>query len=211
MTLSDIVTKIDVNTEKNTGQKLNQQLPYDVLIVGSGPAGASAAIYAARKGIRTGIIGERFGGQVLDTIDIENYISVSKTEGPKLATALRGHVNDYDIDIIDSQMVAKLIPADAADKLHKIETVSGATLRSRSIIIAIGDKWLDMNLPGEKEYRTKGVTYCPHCYGSLFKGKRVAVIGGGNSGGEAAIDLAGVVEHVTLLEFTPEMRADAVL
>ncbi|HGJ5883779.1 alkyl hydroperoxide reductase subunit F [Arsenophonus sp.] len=211
MTLSDIVTKIDVNAEKNTVQKLNQQLPYDVLIVGSGPAGASAAIYAARKGIRTGIIGERFGGQVLDTIDIENYISVSKTEGPKLATALRGHVNDYDIDIMDSQMVAKLIPADAADKLHKIATVSGATLRSRSIIIATGAKWRDMNVPGEKEYRTKGVTYCHHCDGPLFKGKRVAVIGGGNSGVEAAIDLAGVVEHVTLLEFAPEMRADAVL
>lgn len=199
MTLSDIVTKIDVNAEKNTVQKLNQQLPYDVLIVGSGPAGASAAIYAARKGIRTGIIGERFGGQVLDTIDIENYISVSKTEGPKLATALRGHVNDYDIDIIDSQMVAKLIPADAADKLHKIATVSGATLRSRSIIIATGAKWRDMNVPGEKEYRTKGVTYCPHCDGPLFKGKRVAVIGGGNSGVEAAIDLAGVVEHLSML------------
>ncbi|HGJ5872611.1 MAG TPA: alkyl hydroperoxide reductase subunit F [Arsenophonus apicola] len=211
MTLSDIVTKIDVNAEKNAVQKLNQQPPYDVLIVGSGPAGASAAIYAARKGIRTGIIGERFGGQVLDTIDIENYISVSKTEGPKLAAALRSHVNDYDIDIIDSQMVAKLIPADSAGQLHKIETVSGATLISRSIIIATGAKWRDMNVPGEKEYRTKGVTYCPHCDGPLFKGKRVAVIGGGNSGVEAAIDLAGVVEHVTLLEFAAEMRADAVL
>ncbi|HGJ5859514.1 MAG TPA: alkyl hydroperoxide reductase subunit F [Arsenophonus nasoniae] len=211
MTLSDIVTKVDVNAEKNTVQKLNQQPPYDVLIVGSGPAGAAAAIYAARKGIRTGIIGERFGGQVLDTIDIENYISVSRTEGPKLAAALRSHVNDYDIDIIDSQMVAKLIPADTVDQLHKIETVSGATLRSRSIIIATGAKWRDMNVPGEKEYRTKGVTYCPHCDGPLFKGKRVAVIGGGNSGVEAAIDLAGVVEHVTLLEFAPEMRADAVL
>ena len=210
MTLRDIVTKIYVNAEKNAVQKLNQHPAYDVLIVGSGPAGASAAIYAARKGLRTGIIGERFGGQVLGTIDIENYISVSKTEGPKLAAALRGHVNDY-VDIIDSQIVAKLIPADTAVQLHKIETLSRATLSSRSSIIATSAKWCDMNVPRKKEYRTKEVTYCSHCDGPLFKGKRVAVIGGGNSGVEATIDLAGIVEHFTLLEFAPEMRADVVL
>ncbi|ECV9095769.1 alkyl hydroperoxide reductase subunit F, partial [Salmonella enterica subsp. enterica serovar Enteritidis] len=163
------------------------------------------------KGIRTGLMGERFGGQVLDTVDIENYISVPKTEGQKLAGALKAHVSDYDVDVIDSQSASKLVPAAAEGGLHQIETASGAVLKARSIIIATGAKWRNMNVPGEDQYRTKGVTYCPHCDGPLFKGKRVAVIGGGNSGVEAAIDLAGIVEHVTLLEFAPEMKADQVL
>ncbi len=211
MTLAEIVAKVDTGAEKRTAEELNQRDAYDVLIVGSGPAGASASVYAARKGIRTGLMGERFGGQILDTVDIENYISVPKTEGIKLAGALKSHVDDYDVDVIDSQIAAKLIPANKEGGLHQVQTASGATLKARSIILATGAKWRNMNVPGEEQYRTRGVTYCPHCDGPLFKGKRVAVIGGGNSGVEAAIDLAGVVEHVTLLEFAPEMKADQVL
>ncbi|AIR63339.1 alkyl hydroperoxide reductase subunit F [Enterobacter sp. Ap-916] len=211
MTLAEIVGKIDTGAEKRAAEALNQREAYDVLIVGSGPAGAAAAVYAARKGIRTGLMGERFGGQVLDTVDIENYISVPKTEGQKLAGALKAHVDDYDVDVIDTQSASKLIPAKTEGGLHQIQTASGATLKARSIIVATGAKWRNMNVPGEDQYRTKGVTYCPHCDGPLFKGKRVAVIGGGNSGVEAAIDLAGIVEHVTLLEFAPEMKADQVL
>lgn len=211
MTLEQIVSKIDTGAEKRQAEALNARAPYEVLIVGSGPAGVSAAIYAARKGIRTGLMGERFGGQVLDTVDIENYISVAKTEGQKLAGALKVHVDEYDIDVIDSQSASTLVTASVEGGLHQLVTASGATLQARSIIIATGAKWRNMNIPGENQYRTKGVTYCPHCDGPLFKGKRVAVIGGGNSGVEAAIDLAGLVEHVTLLEFASEMKADKVL
>lgn len=211
MALTEIVSKVDSNAEKRTAQLLNQKDVFDVLIVGSGPAGASAAVYSARKGLNTGLIGERFGGQVLDTVDIENYISVPKTEGAKLAGALKVHVDDYQVDVIDSQTVSRLIPSESEGGLHQIETASGAILKTRSLIIATGARWRNMNVPGENEYRTRGVTYCPHCDGPLFKDKKVAVIGGGNSGIEAAIDLAGIVEHVTVLEFAPEMRADAVL
>ena len=211
MTLAEIVSKVDTGAAKRTASELSNREPYEVLIVGSGPSGVAASVYSARKGIRTGLMGERFGGQILDTVDIENYISVPKTQGEKLAGALKSHVNDYDIDVIDSQSAARFIPASVEGGLHQIETESGAVLKARSIIIATGAKWRNMNVPGEDQYRTKGVTYCPHCDGPLFKGKRVAVIGGGNSGVEAAIDLAGVVEHVTLLEFAPEMKADQVL
>ncbi|AHF77313.1 Alkyl hydroperoxide reductase subunit, FAD/NAD(P)-binding protein [Sodalis praecaptivus] len=211
MTLSEIVNKIDTGAAARAAQALNQREVYDVLIVGSGPAGAAAAVYSARKGIRTGLLGERFGGQVLDTVDIENYISVPKTEGARLATSLKAHVDEYDVDVIDVQSASRLIPAAAPGQPHQIETASGARLTARSLIIATGARWRNMNVPGEELYRTRGVTYCPHCDGPLFKGKRVAVIGGGNSGVEAAIDLAGLVEHVTLLEFAPAMRADAVL
>lgn len=211
MTLAEIVNKVDTGAAQRVAQTLSEKVAYDVLIVGSGPAGVSAAIYAARKGIRTGLICERFGGQILDTVDIENYISMPKTEGAKLAQAFRAHVNDYAIDVIENQSVTKLMPAQQTGGLHQLQTASGATLKSRSIIIATGAHWRNMGVPGEQEYRTRGVTYCPHCDGPLFKGKKVAVIGGGNSGAEAAIDLAGVVEHVTLLEFLPELKADSVL
>ncbi len=211
MVLSEIVNKIDTGASKRTADELSNRDAYDVLIVGSGPAGAAAAIYSARKGIRTGLMGERFGGQILDTVDIENYISVPKTEGAKLASALKVHVDSYAVDVIDVQSASKLIPATAAGQLHQIQTNSGALLKAHTVIIATGARWRNMNVPGEEQYRTRGVTYCPHCDGPLFKGKRVAVIGGGNSGVEAAIDLAGIVEHVTLLEFAPEMKADAVL
>uniref|UniRef100_UPI00261F44D3 FAD-dependent oxidoreductase n=1 Tax=Asticcacaulis sp. TaxID=1872648 RepID=UPI00261F44D3 len=166
---------------------------------------------AARKGIRTGVVAERFGGQVLDTMDIENFISVPHTEGPKLATALEQHVKDYEVDIMNLQTATQLIPAATPGGLIEIKLQSGASVKSRTVILSTGARWRNMNVPGETEYKNKGVAYCPHCDGPLFKGKRVAVIGGGNSGVEAAIDLAGIVAEVTLLEFAAELRADAVL
>jgi len=181
-----------------------------VLVVGGGPAGSSAAIYAARKGIRTGVVADRYGGQVLDTMGIENFISVKETEGPKLAAALEEHVKHYDVDIMNLQRAAALEPA-GDDGLFTVKLESGAQVRSRTVIIATGARWRKMNVPGETEYSGRGVAYCPHCDGPLFKGKRVAVIGGGNSGVEAAIDLAGIVAHVTLIEFDGKLRADEVL
>ncbi|MCO5784954.1 alkyl hydroperoxide reductase subunit F [Pseudomonas sp. G11-1] len=207
MTLAEIVNKVDSGAAKRKAAELNEKEPYEVLIVGGGPAGAAAAIYAARKGIRTGLVAERFGGQVMDTVGIENFISVPYTEGPKLVASLEQHVKEYDIDVITEQTAAKL----TTDDMIEITLESGATLSSRSVILATGARWREMNVPGEQAYRGKGVAYCPHCDGPLFKGKRVAVIGGGNSGIEAAIDLAGIVEHVTVLEFSDTLRADEVL
>jgi alkyl hydroperoxide reductase subunit F len=178
-----------------------------MLIVGGGPAGSAAAIYAARKGLNTGIVAERFGGQVADTVGIENFISVKETEGPKLVANLESHVRHYEVDIMNSQKAVKL----GKDELFEITLENGAVLKSKSIVLSPGARWREMNVPGEKEYRGKGVAYCPHCDGPLFKGKKVAVIGGGNSGIEAAIDLAGIVQHVTVLEFDSKLRADAVL
>ncbi|MGB3609103.1 MAG: alkyl hydroperoxide reductase subunit F [Cellvibrio sp.] len=207
MTVEEILAKVDTGAAEREAKALNEKPAYDVLVIGGGPAGASAAIYAARKGIRTGVVAERFGGQVLDTLAIENFISVKATEGPKLATALEQHVKDYDVDIVNLQRAEQLIPGDTIE----VKLASGASLKSKSVILATGARWREMNVPGEKEYRGKGVAYCPHCDGPLFKGKRVAVIGGGNSGVEAAIDLAGIVAHVTLIEFGSQLRADAVL
>lgn len=210
MTLEEIIAKIDTGSAERQSEEINAKAPFDVLIVGGGPAGSAAAVYAARKGIRTGVVAERFGGQVLDTMGIENFISVKETEGPKLAAALESHVREYDVDIMNLQRANKLV-ADDASQLIEVQLASGATLKSRSVIISTGARWREMNVPGEQEYRGRGVAYCPHCDGPLFKGKRVAVIGGGNSGVEAAIDLAGIVQHVTLLEFGDALRADAVL
>lgn len=181
---------------------------YDVLVVGGGPAGASAAIYAARKGIRTAIVAERFGGQVMDTMGIENLISTSYTEGPKLVKALEEHVKDYPVDIHNLQKVTGV----KKRELHvEVELESGATLKGRTVIVATGARWRELGIPGEAGFKNKGVAYCPHCDGPLFKGKHVAVIGGGNSGIEAAIDLAGIVKEVTVFEFMPELKADQVL
>ena len=210
LALEEIVARIDSGATRREAEKISARQPFDVLIVGGGPAGAAAAIYAARKGIRTGVVSERFGGQVLDTLAIENFISVKATDGPKLAAGLEEHVREYDVDVIDLQRAEALLPQ-AAGSLTEIRLASGATLRSKTVILATGARWREMNVPGEKEYRGHGVAYCPHCDGPLFKGKRVAVIGGGNSGVEAAIDLAGIVGHVTLLEFEATLRADAVL
>ena len=208
MTLPEIIAKLDTGAVKREADKINQKEPFDVLIIGGGPAGAAASIYAARKGIRTGIVAERFGGQVMDTMAIENFISVKETEGPKLVAALEEHVKEYDVDIMNLQRADKLT---ANGNNLDIHLESGATLSSKAVILATGARWREMNVPGEQEYRNHGVAYCPHCDGPLFKGKHVAVIGGGNSGVEAAIDLAGIVAHVTLLEFADELRADAIL
>lgn len=212
MELEEIVGKLDQGAATRAAERLSEAAPFDVLVVGGGPSGASAAIYAARKGIRTGVVAERFGGQILDTLGIENFISVRETEGPKLAAALEQHVGDYAVDIMNLQRARKITPAaESASGLIELALESGATLRTRALIIATGARWREMNVPGEREYRNKGVAYCPHCDGPLFKGKRVAVVGGGNSGVEAAIDLAGIVEQVTLLEYGDTLRADAVL
>jgi len=210
MSLEDILAKVDTSAAAREVAKLADKAPFDVLVVGGGPAGAAAAIYAARKGIRTGVLAERFGGQVLDTLAIENLISVPHTEGPKLARALETHVFEYDVDVMGQQRAAALLPA-AAGGLHEVQLANGAALKAKTVILATGARWRELNVPGEQEYRGKGVAYCPHCDGPLFKGKRVAVVGGGNSGVEAAIDLAGIVGHVTLLEFADTLRADAVL
>jgi alkyl hydroperoxide reductase subunit F len=211
MTLEEIVAKLDTNSAAKEAKKINERDPFEVLVIGGGPAGASAAIYAARKGISTGIAAERFGGQVADTMGIENLISVPYTEGPKLVSAMEQHVNEYDVDIMNMQRAEKLIPAKEKGGLHEVRLENGATLQSKTLILSTGARWRQMGVPGEEEYRNKGVAYCPHCDGPLFKGKRVAVIGGGNSGVEAAIDLAGIVGHVTLIEFGDEMKADEVL
>ncbi|HJV74532.1 MAG TPA: alkyl hydroperoxide reductase subunit F [Noviherbaspirillum sp.] len=207
MSMEEILAKLDTGAAEREAVKLAQKDVFDVLVVGGGPAGSAAAIYAARKGIRTGVVAERFGGQVLDTMAIENFISVKETEGPKLAVALEQHVKEYDVDVMNLQRAEKLIPGDTIE----VQLASGASLKAKNVILATGARWREMNVPGEKEYRNRGVAYCPHCDGPLFKGKRVAVIGGGNSGVEAAIDLAGIVSHVTLLEFDSKLRADAVL
>jgi len=211
MSIEQIAGRLDTNAAERAAEKINTKAPFEVLVIGGGPAGAAAAIYAARKGIRTGVAAERFGGQVLDTMAIENFISVPYTEGPKLAASLEQHVHEYDVDVMNLQRAEQLIPADEEGGLHEVRLANGASLKAKTVILSTGARWRNMNVPGEQEYRNKGVTYCPHCDGPLFKGKRVAVIGGGNSGVEAAIDLAGIVGHVTLIEFDGKLRADEVL
>jgi len=211
MTVAEIVAKLDTNSAAKEAAKIDAKAPYDVLIVGGGPAGAAAGVYAARKGIRTGIAAERFGGQVNDTLGIENYISILETDGPKLSAALEAHARAYDVDIMNLQKAVELIPAEQPGGLVQVKMDNGGTLKAKTVILSTGARWRNVNVPGEAEYKNKGVAYCPHCDGPLFKGKDVAVIGGGNSGVEAAIDLAGVVKHVTLIEFADQLKADAVL
>ena len=204
MTVEEILAKLGSAPDAS---EFSDKEPYDVLVIGGGPAGASAAIYAARKGIRTGIVAERFGGQILDTAAIENFISVKHTEGPKLAASLEEHVKEYNVDVMNLQRAKRLEKKD----LIEIELENGAVLKSKTVILSTGARWRNVGVPGEAEFKNKGVAYCPHCDGPLFEGKDVAVIGGGNSGIEAAIDLAGIVNHVTVLEFAPELKADSVL
>lgn len=208
MDMAEILDRLDSEAAAGAKEDLSQREPYDVLVVGAGPAGAAAAVYAARKGIRTAMVGSRVGGQVLDTDAIDNLVSVPHTTGPKLADALRAHVDDYDVDIVERQIASGLEKGD--DGLTTVHLTDG-DLRARAVVLATGARWRKLGVPGEDEYRTKGVTYCPHCDGPLFKGRRVVVVGGGNSGIEAAIDLAGVVEHVTVVEFLDVLKADEVL
>jgi len=208
MTLPEIVAKLDSGADEKAAQKINEKDPFDVLIIGGGPAASAAAIYASRKGIRTGVVSERFGGQLNDTLAIENFISVQETEGPKLASAIEQQVKSYDVDIMELQR-AKTMSSDGSQITVELE--NGASLQSQSVIISTGANWRELGIPGEEEYRGHGVAYCPHCDGPLYKGKDVAVVGGGNSGVEAAIDLAGLVNHVTLLEYADELKADAIL
>jgi alkyl hydroperoxide reductase subunit F len=211
MELAEILAKLDAGSAARHADRLSAKPTFDVLVVGGGPAGAAAAIYAARKGIRTGIAAERLGGQLLDTVGIENFISVKETEGHKLASGFEQHVTTYDVDVMNSQRAEALIPGHLIGDPIEVKLAGGAALKARSVIIATGARWREINVPGEREYRNRGVAYCPHCDGPLFKGKRVAVIGGGNSGVEAAIDLAGLVSHVWLIEYDAQLRADAVL
>ena len=211
MELAEILAKLDTGAEARAAAKLADKEPFEVLVVGGGPAGAATAIYTARKGFRTGIAAERFGGQLHDTLGIENLPGTLYTEGPKLAGELRRHVGEYDIDVMDLAKAVRLVPATEEGGLHTVELGNSAKLKARSLIIATGARWRNLGVPGEAEYRNKGVAYCPHCDGPLFKGKRIAVIGGGNSGVEAAIDLAKIVGHVTLIEYDAKLRADEVL
>ncbi|WP_144777427.1 alkyl hydroperoxide reductase subunit F [Marinobacter maritimus] len=211
MTLEEIVARLDTKSDEKEAERINQKDTFEVLVIGGGPAGSAAAIYAARKGISTGLAADRFGGQVADTMSIENLISVPYTEGPKLVAAMEQHVKEYDVDIMNMQHAEKLIPATKRGMPHEIRLANGASLKARTVVLSTGARWRPLGVPGEDEYRNKGVAYCPHCDGPLFKGKHVAVIGGGNSGVEAAIDLAGIVGHVTLIEFGAELRADDVL
>jgi len=211
MGVEEILAKLDSNADAKAATRLAEKEPFDVLVVGGGPAGAAAAIYTARKGFRTGIAAERFGGQVLDTLGIENFISVKHTEGPKLVRELEAHVAENGVDVMNLAKAAQLIPARRRGGMHKVMLENGAVLSARAVILATGARWRNLGVPGEFEYRNRGVAYCPHCDGPLFKGKRVAVVGGGNSGVEAAIDLANIVDHVTLIEFDAGLRADQVL
>jgi NADH-dependent peroxiredoxin subunit F len=209
--LSEILSKLDSGTDARDAVKLGDKEPFDMLIIGGGPAGAAAAVYSARKGIRTGMVAERFGGQTLDTLGIENFISVQETKGPQFARDLEAHVRAYEVDMMNGQLVTSLQGEDHPGGLATVTLANGAVLKSRTVVLATGARWKNVNVPGEDEYRTKGVAYCPHCDGPLYKGKNVAVIGGGNSGAEAAIDLAGIVGHVTLIEYADQLKADSVL
>jgi alkyl hydroperoxide reductase subunit F len=211
MLVEEIIAKLDTGAADKDAAKLSSKEAFDVLIVGGGPAGAAAAVYAARKGIRTGVVAERFGGQVNDTLGIENYISVLATDGPKFAAAMEAQARAYAVDIMNFQSVQSIVPAAQAGGLIEVKLANGGSLKSKTVILSTGARWRNVNVPGEAEYKNKGVAYCPHCDGPLFKGKRTAVIGGGNSGIEAAIDLAGIVAHVTVVEFAEQLKADAVL
>ncbi len=211
MELAEILAKVDTGADAKAAEKLAAKDPFEVLIIGGGPAGAASGIYTARKGFRTGIAAERFGGQLHDTLGIENLPGTAYTEGPKLAGELESQIGENDIDLMNLAKAVKLVPAKEEGGLHTVELGNGASLKARSLILATGARWRNLGVPGEAEYRNKGVAYCPHCDGPLFKGKRIAVIGGGNSGVEAAIDLAKIVGHVTLIEYDDKLRADEVL
>lgn len=203
-------TSIEEILDKLIGEvetKVSYNETFDVMVVGGGPAGTSSAIYAARKGLSVIMITDKVGGQVLDTFSIENLIGTVYTEGPKLAQALNTHMQEYNIDIVRNQTVVSL----EKDKLIKAKLDNDTEITAKTVIIATGARWRNANVPGEKEFKNKGVAYCPHCDGPIFEGKDIAVIGGGNSGIEAAIDLSNTSRNVTVLEFMPELKADDLL
>ncbi len=187
----------------------HEELPVqDVTVIGGGPAGVAAAIYSARKGLKVTMVADRIGGQVKDTVGIENLISVPKTTGTELTGNMMSHMNDYEITKKEHLRVDRI---EKGDKTKKLYLSTGEVIETKTIIIATGAKWRELGVPGEKENIGSGVAYCPHCDGPFFKGKDVAVVGGGNSGIEAALDLAGMVNKVTVFEFLPELKADRVL
>ncbi len=203
--LVDKLLSVDPEILNNIKQEsLPQQ---DVTVIGGGPAGVAAAIYSARKGLKVTMVADRIGGQVKDTVGIENLISVPKTTGTELTGNMQSHLSDYEVTIKEHLRVDK-IEKGAIKKLH---LSTGEIIETKTIILATGAKWRELGVPGEKENIGNGVAYCPHCDGPFFKGKDVAVVGGGNSGIEAALDLAGMVNHVTVFEFMPELKADSVL
>jgi len=207
--LVDLISKLEkeFGTEDLETEESLDLGKFDVVVLGAGPGGASAAIYSARKGLKTAIIAERIGGQVQDTKGIENLIGIKYTEGPQLAAQLLQHIKDYDIQVLEHRRVKTV----HSGELKKLELESGEFLETKSLIVATGAKWRELGIPGEKEYLGRGVAFCPHCDGPYFKGQDIAVIGGGNSGVEAAIDLAGIVKSVTVFEFNPSLKADKVL
>ena len=205
MTLEQIIEQI---TGSQTVTPSSESTPYDVLVIGGGPAASSAAIYAARKGIRTGLVADSLGGQVIETWGIENMIGTPYTEGPQLMKQVEEHLRSYPVDIMTNQLVTSL---QKQNDSFAVSLKSGRKLTTKTAIIATGARWRSINVPGEKEFKNKGIAYCPHCDGPLFTGKDVAVIGGGNSGIEAAIDLAGLANHVYVLEFLSELKADKIL
>jgi alkyl hydroperoxide reductase subunit F len=204
MTHEEILAKLGAGVDAST---LNEKAPYDVLVIGGGPAGSAAAIYAARKGIRTGLVAENLGGQVAETLGIENIIGTKYIEGKVFMNQVAEHMKEYPIDMIKGQQGARISKSD----LLELNLVSGATLRAKSIVVATGARWRNIGVKGEQEFKNRGIAYCPHCDGPLYANKNVAVIGGGNSGIEAAIDLAGMVSQVTVIEFMPELKADKIL
>lgn len=205
MTISDILTKLGSTQDAS---EFEGKDPYDVLIIGGGPASGSAAIYTARKGLRTGIIADRIGGQVNDTAGIENFITVKETTGSQFSANLAAHIEEYDIDTMTGIRATNI---EKTDQAIRVTLENSAVLETKTAIISTGASWRKLNIPGEDRLINKGVAFCPHCDGPLFENKDVAVIGGGNSGVEAAIDLAGIVKHVTLFEYSSELKADTVL
>lgn len=205
MTIQDILANLGSQADP---AEFNDKAPYDVLIVGGGPASGSAAVYTARKGLRTGIVADRIGGQVNDTATIENFVTVKETDGPKFSSALEDHIKQYDVDVMTGIRASDI---EKTDDGIVVTLDNGAQLTSKTVIISTGARWRKLEVPGEEALINKGIAFCPHCDGPLFENKNVAVIGGGNSGVEAAIDLAGIVEHVTLLERNANLKADNVL
>ncbi|MEM9102360.1 MAG: alkyl hydroperoxide reductase subunit F [Pseudomonadota bacterium] len=204
----ELVAKLVESVPKKASTTVSSRLPLqDVTVIGGGPAGVSSAIYSARKGLKVTLIADRIGGQVKDTMGIENLISVPKTTGPELTGSLYEHLKEYDITIKEHLSVTEV----QDDTVKVIKLSSGEEIRSKTLIMATGARWRELGVPGERENIGNGVAYCPHCDGPFFKGKDVAVIGGGNSGVEAALDLAGIVKSVTIVEFAPELKADQIL